>query len=744
MVTATRFRRRAKTNPSSQLRKTIADPINTVSRDFQISSTPKLWSYDDERMRFTTYDFLPGNFPTRIHQANGYFGASSSMAEPFYEKDTNQGKRDSEVTEGWPLYDQRQIFSTISGFFDVQDATKASNFPELKSNGWESVISGIPHPLGFNLVVDGIVLNATVDSDTLRNFTQTLHCRNGITTWSYTWTPTNSSTALDIEFAAFLSRSRPTVAATQLRVTAREQVVNANIIDLLDGRNEKRSYLGGKGSDKENTIFVKVHPDNSPNIDAWLYSTANVIKGYLVENSRTLVTAVSGNNDDITVGQAWNISLKAGNTAVFQKFVGVASSDKFPDPKSKAESSSKLALQDGWEVLRSEHIQHWNRLMQRDLIADYRDQSGYIPVNHTTIEFLQAAAVVDRFYVLQNLLLEEGNNLNDQSISVGGLSSDSYGGLIFWDADTWVLRGIILTDPDYALQILKYRVAKYKQARANAQVEYAQRKYKFSTNAAIYPWTSGRYSNATATGPTLDYEYHLNTDIALSMLCPSLPVIKHASLPAFYFGGNRFKATMNATHTNLTRIPVELSRIFNDLAPVAVIVDRPDDEIPPQSYTLALNETVTIQNSIYWKNPTTPKNILQCQPTSAKDATKPGQLPGAATDGNSGTQWQPLSSNRTHHKVTLDESVPFQRIEEIRIEWGPRTPTRARIGFSNSTDVDTLDHQDIRTITLKDIKPNRVYGVNTPDAKIVPYVGNSTILRLGEDQEEYWSGRVAC
>ncbi|EDO04170.1 hypothetical protein SS1G_06653 [Sclerotinia sclerotiorum 1980 UF-70] len=46
----------------------------------------------------------------------------------------------------------------------------------------------------------------------------------------------------------------------------------------------------------------------------------------------------------------------------------------------------------------------------------------------------------------------------------------------------------------------------------------AAEKYKFDNDSVLYSWTSGRYGNATETGPTLDYEYHINTDVAKMML----------------------------------------------------------------------------------------------------------------------------------------------------------------------------------------------------------------------------------
>jgi len=65
--------------------------------------------------------------------------------------------------------------------------------------------------------------------------------------------------------------------------------------------------------------------------------------------------------------------------------------------------------------------------------------------------------------------------------------------------------------------VLKSRLKMFPQAKKNTQMLYVQEKYRFNNKTALYPWTSGRFGNATATGPVMNYEYHVNTDIAISM-----------------------------------------------------------------------------------------------------------------------------------------------------------------------------------------------------------------------------------
>jgi trehalose/maltose hydrolase-like predicted phosphorylase len=448
-----------------------------------------------------------------------YFGTSLAAAGPFFEMDVNQTNHDGNVTEGWPLFNARQTFATIAGFFDIQESTPRTNFVQLGYLGWESVISGIPYPLTLNLVVGDTVLNSSVNPETISSYRKIWNLQDGVTQWNYVWQPKDTHVSFDIEYMVFISREYPNVGATQLRVTPRGGNYKASIVDMLDGRSAQRSHLVKKEMLSEvPQICAGVHPEGLPNVTAYIVSTTNVDNGYTVDSSRRMVSS----EDDMTIGQEWDVQLVDGETAVFQKFIGVASSDKFESPSIKAEESSLTAANDGWNVTLSSNIKAWNILMQRNLVADYRDPStGKLPEAPPFIGKLQAAAVVDRFIILSNLLPEDGKGLNDVGVCPTGLASDSYGGMIFWDQDLWIKPSVAATSPEYSVQIPKSRAKLLKQAKANAQMPYVTNeapRYDFDEEAVLYSWVNGRYGNATATGPAKDYQYHLNTDVALSML----------------------------------------------------------------------------------------------------------------------------------------------------------------------------------------------------------------------------------
>jgi trehalose/maltose hydrolase-like predicted phosphorylase len=459
-----------------------------------------------------------------VNSSRRYIGTAVAAAGPFFEKDINQtnhalpNSNDLTVKEGWPLWNDRQTFSTVSGFHDCQDTTPGYNYKELRDRGCESVISGIPYPMGLHLAVGDQILNSTVDKDSISNFSQTMNFRNGVPSWSYTWSPNDTQVSFDIEYEVFMSRVRPNIGGTRLRVTPRGGNYNASIIDLLDGRSAVRSSLGKKGMYPDMcSIYVSNHPDGLPNVTAWTISSTNVSNGYMDESTRRLATN-TGSDSSMSIGQEWDVRLAEGETATFEKLVGIASTDKFQDPESTVRFELARASSDGWDTILSEHTEAWNKLMEDNQMTNYRDPAtGHLPENDTIIEKFQAMAAGDHFYLMQNLLLDNGNGLNDNGVSVGGLTSDTYGGMLFWDQEAFMFPGIARVRPDYGLQFLLVRTKDYRQALQNAQEDYVQAKYKFDNKSVLFSWVRGRFGNATATGPVLDYEYHINLDIALDM-----------------------------------------------------------------------------------------------------------------------------------------------------------------------------------------------------------------------------------
>lgn len=478
-----------------------------VAQDFSVTNnTLSTWNQSDWSL--TALRYVPGHFQSRLALANGYVGASVAAAGPFFEMDVNETDPSGPPpTNGWPLFDPRIAFSTISGFWNVQKNATGTNYPWLTQYGWDSFISGIPHPTAIVFAFGSAWLDATAPNSTICNYSQKFSMKTGVTEWSYTWQPANSTVSFDVSFTTIFSRARPNVIACKGTIQASHDV-NGTATDLLDGRSAMRSYLASKGAAaNESSIYVAVHPNNLPHVTGWLVSEADFPStGGPRPASGGYVSA-----NETTIGQTFDVNLKAGQPVTVYKYVGVASTDKFADAETVARQAASTAKADGWDALVAEHEAAWGELMTEDAVDNYTDPvSGTLP-DDPNVQILQIGTVASTFYLLQNLQ-PDGSGLNDNSISVGGLASDSYAGQVFWDADTWMAPGLNLAFPDYAKQIPNFRVKLHPQTLDNAAFN------GYPNGSSLYSWTTGRYGNCTATGPCVDYEYHLNYDLSFNML----------------------------------------------------------------------------------------------------------------------------------------------------------------------------------------------------------------------------------
>ena len=93
---------------------------------------------------------------------------------------------------------------------------------------------------------------------------------------------------------------------------------------------------------------------------------------------------------------------------------------------------------------------------------------------------------------------------SDHSIPPMGLSSDIYGGHIFWDAEIWMMPALLVQHPDYAKSIIEYRFKLLGQAKKNAQM------HGFA--GAEYPWESAE-TGAEMAPAEFAQERHITADV---------------------------------------------------------------------------------------------------------------------------------------------------------------------------------------------------------------------------------------
>ncbi|KAJ5261296.1 hypothetical protein N7478_011891 [Penicillium angulare] len=479
-------------------------------------------TWDEDNWLLSTTNLEQGQFQTRGSVANGYLGINVASVGPFFEADSADDGGDG--ISGWPLYSKRQSFATISGFFDAQPNTNQTNYEWLSQYGWDSVISGVPHWSGLILDLgDDNYLDATVDNSTISNFNSIYDFKSGVLTWSYTWSPQNADGSYNITYRVFANKLNINEAVVDMQIVSTIDT-NATVVNVLDGQSAVRTDFVGSGEDS-GAIYSAVSPVGVSNVTAYIYANITGSPGVDLSSKNIATDRPYVSSNNASIAQSVTVNLKAGKVAYVRKFVGGASSDAFDQPQQVAKSACSNALSNGYAKSLRSHVTEWASVMPEDSVDRYAFPNGTLPADTIIIDSA-VIAVANTYYLLQNTV---GNNainasssstLNTDSISVGGLTSDSYAGQVFWDADLWMHPGLAASHPEAAQRITNYRLKLYGQAQQNINTSFvgSQNQTQFSPSAAIYPWTSGRYGNCTATGPCWDYEYHLNGDIGLTLI----------------------------------------------------------------------------------------------------------------------------------------------------------------------------------------------------------------------------------
>ncbi|KAJ5535066.1 hypothetical protein N7527_001320 [Penicillium freii] len=509
-------------SPTSRITRCFREHTGSTSGNFsnnvyQTDFDGVTWDEDNWLLSSTYLE--QGRFQSRGSVANGYLGINVASVGPFFEIDTHD-----DDTNGWPLFSRRQTFATISGFFDSQPTTNGSNFPWLSQYGDDSVISGIPHWAGIILDLgDDTYLDAKVDNETISNFRTTYDFKAGVLVWSYKWTPRGNKGSYQITYRLLAHKLYVNQAVVEMEIIPTTES-NATIANVIDGASAVRTDFVETGEDN-GAIFSAVRPNGIANVTAYVYANLTGSPNVDLSSRKIVTNKPYVHSNKSSIAQAVDVKFKPGELVRVIKYVGGASTDAFVDPKQTAKKATSAAMSNGYAQSLRSHIVEWENVMPDASVDHYAFPNGTLPADSHIID-LAVISVASTYYLLQNTAGKNavkeaaGALVNVDSISVGGLTSDSYGGQVFWDADVWMQPGLVASHPEASERFTNFRVAKYAQAQENIQTAFSGSKNQthFSPSAAIFPWTSGRFGNCTATGACWDYQYHLNGDIGISLV----------------------------------------------------------------------------------------------------------------------------------------------------------------------------------------------------------------------------------
>lgn len=463
--------------------------------------------YDDNEMTMSSLLFTKNTYSRQPYVANGYIGSRIPNIGFGYSLDEINLHTDAPgaLQNGWPLHNQRFAGAFVSDFYCLQEKLNATNFPELDKNGYATVIAAIPQWTDIRLLFNNTTwfTPQTVNTNEITNYQQNLSMKDGIVTTTLDWL----DGMVNIKSQVLAHRELNALGIVTLVVSLNEEKLpddfkslDISVYDILDFGTAHRAVLKEFDYDNENKgIYMVVEPENVPYSNTAVYSTLEVPSDW-----DYLSKLQSGELDDDSeqTSQKYSVTLNRDNKSlVLRKYVGIVSTElERSDSQNltNLESARDISLQNrgSFNPLLLQHKNAWDDL--------YNDAFIEIPSDN----LLELTARSSLYHLLANTRSTNISKTRGLPTPVSGLSSDSYGGMVFWDSDVWMQPALLPFFPNIALEMFRFRNSSFEQARENARVN--------GFPGAVYPWTAGRFSNCTSAGPCIDYEYHINVDIALA------------------------------------------------------------------------------------------------------------------------------------------------------------------------------------------------------------------------------------
>ncbi|KAG7861302.1 hypothetical protein KL919_002036 [Ogataea angusta] len=528
--------------------------------DYFDDQTESYYLQDDRVLGTSKFNQL-NRYTYQPYVSNGYIGSRIPNLGFGFSYDQNENVTSSDLSNGWPLFNPRYAGSFIAGFFDAQPNTTGVNFPELRENGYESIISAVPQWTGLQLAatLDGTTYvldpsTANTSSAHVTNYRQELRMATGTVSTAYTWLGT-----VAVNVTVLAHRDIETLGLLQVEVALVSGAApfQLDVVDVLDFASTQRCVLKNIGYD-DSGIFITVQPEGVEYKHATLYSRLNVNASCVNE---TLAAAFHKVTNTVSVVLEHPLSVTKYVGVVSDDLLGTSSSDA---TFAAAKSTALDAAMYSWPSLRTMHDNAWAAVW------------GDVAVEVENEPYLTLAAEASIYHLFANTR-SSARNLT-AALGVGGLSSDSYGGMVFWDADLWMIPALLPIAPETSVALNSYRYYMHEQAMRNAAAN--------GYSGAVYPWTSGRFGNCTGTGPCVNYEYHLNGAICYSVWKAYLsgaindehleqygwPVLRDAA--DFFAGYVKYNDTLQKYTTHNLTDPDEYANFKDNAAYTAVIISQ--------------------------------------------------------------------------------------------------------------------------------------------------------------------------
>jgi len=397
------------------------------------------------------------------------------------------------------------IFTIGNGYLSTRGTFEERFFLDrqatLVHGMWDNIpivfteLANAPDWTSIEIWIDGIRFD--MGSGVITDYNRCLHLDSGILSRELHWSPDNGNTIVLLEFERFASLADQHILAIQLKITPISSNCKVRIRASIDKHVENEGYLHWN-INHQNTNLEQVD----------MVLTTRRTKKTVAMSARFNLKggqATSLTNDTPGYpGLEFLVRVKQGEVLTLEKIVGLGTSRDSENPSQFSQAKAYHGAKAGYHQLSIAHKAAWADFWAESDVVIEGDDEAQVAIRHALFQLRIAAPI------------------NDEHVSIGAksLSGFGYRGHVFWDTEIFILPFFVLTQPNIARNLLKYRYLTLPGARRKA----AGNGYK----GAQYAWESAETGDEVT--PTWvpdfknplqlvriwtgDIEIHISTDIA--------------------------------------------------------------------------------------------------------------------------------------------------------------------------------------------------------------------------------------
>ena len=313
---------------------------------------------------------------------------------------------------------------------------------DKNGNQWRESVNA-PNPLYTVVAVNGEKLK--LGESNIVSHIQSLDIKRGIHTRETVFSAADAQITVFAE--RFLSMKHSNIMALKYTVSANRDI----------------SITLGTGVDTEIWDINGPHIEDAKidvNVNSSFFNGRTVQNGIDIQ----VYENVSGINfKEISDGlHITKLALTNGKKLTFTKIAGVY----WGGETEHSEENFNSAVQDGYEYLKEEHINEWEKVWNNSDVVINGDDKAQLALRYS-------------IYHLNSIAPK---NTDKCGIPARGLSGQVYKGASFWDTEMFMLPFYSFTNPNVAKNLVKYRLNTLEGAKRKAS--------EFGKEGAFYAWES--------------------------------------------------------------------------------------------------------------------------------------------------------------------------------------------------------------------------------------------------------------